>query len=62
MDEKAKANILSISPSELKQIKNYEISSDIWKKLKEIYQSKGPAGKTSLEIPDSAQNARLLYQ
>lgn len=49
MDEKAKADlILCISPSELKQIKNCGTSSDIWKKLEEIYQSKGPARKASL--------------
>ena len=49
IDEKAKAEIiLSISNSKLKQIKNCETSSDISKKIEEIYQSKGPAHKTSL--------------
>jgi hypothetical protein len=49
MDEKAKADIiLCISPSELKQIKNCESSLEVWNKLEEIYQSKGPARKASL--------------
>ena len=35
MDQKAKANIiLCISPSEQKQIKNCETSSEIWKKIR----------------------------
>lgn len=49
MDQKAKADIiLCISPSELKQIKYSETSFDVWKKLEEIYQSKGPARKATL--------------
>ncbi|GBM76703.1 Retrovirus-related Pol polyprotein from transposon RE2 [Araneus ventricosus] len=48
-DEKAKADlILCISPAELKQIKNCVTSRDIWIKLEEIYQSKGPARKATL--------------
>ncbi|GBM64627.1 Retrovirus-related Pol polyprotein from transposon TNT 1-94 [Araneus ventricosus] len=48
-DEKAKADlILCISPVELKQIKNCVTSRDIWIKLEEIYQSKGPARKATL--------------
>ena len=48
-DEKAKADlILCILPSELKQIKNCESSNDVWKKLMDIYQSRGPARKASL--------------
>lgn len=49
LDEKTKADlILCISPPELKQIKNCKTSFEIWKKLKEIYQSKGFACKASL--------------
>lgn len=49
MDEKAKADlILSISPGELKQIKNCDTSRCVWTKLEEIYQSKGPARKATL--------------
>ncbi|GBN55401.1 hypothetical protein AVEN_143485-1 [Araneus ventricosus] len=48
-DEKAKADlILCISPAELKQIKNCVTSRDIWIKLEEIYQSRGPARKATL--------------
>ena len=61
MNKKAEADIiLCISPSELEQIKNCETSFNIWKKLEEIYQSKGPARKASLlksliqfRMPDS---------
>ena len=35
--------ILSINPSELKQIKDCESSNEIWSKLHSIYQSRGPA-------------------
>ena len=52
IDEKDKEDIsLCISPSKLKQIKNYETSSYIWKKLEEIYQLKSPACKASLLKP-----------
>lgn len=48
-DDKAKSDIiLSISPSELKQIKVCETSRDVWLKLEGIYQSKGPARKATL--------------
>ena len=48
-DKKARAKIiLSISPSELKQIKNCITSNELWTKLESIYQSKGPARKASL--------------
>ncbi|KAL0263996.1 UNVERIFIED_CONTAM: hypothetical protein PYX00_011034 [Menopon gallinae] len=48
-DEKAKADIiLSISPTELKLIKNCETSREIWTKLEETYESKGPARKAAL--------------
>jgi len=48
-DDKAKSDIiLSISPSELKQIKGCETSRDVWLKLENIYQSKGPARKATL--------------
>ena len=48
-DRKAKADIiLSIGASELKQVKNCETSRDVWNKLQQIYQSKGPARKATL--------------
>jgi len=48
-DRKAKSDlILSINPSELKQIKGYNTSREVWLKLEEIYQSKGPARKATL--------------
>jgi len=48
-DQKARSDlILSISPSELKQIKGCNTSRDLWLKLQEIYQSKGPARKATL--------------
>ncbi len=48
-DAKAKSDlILLISPSELKQIKNCTTSKDVWDKLHNIYQSKGPARKAML--------------
>ncbi len=49
MDEKAKSDIiLCIAPSELKQVKSCATSLDVWCKLKDIYESKGPARKASL--------------
>ena len=49
MDKKAKTdNTVYVCPSELKQIKNCETSSDILKKLEEIYQSEGSDLKASL--------------
>lgn len=48
-DQKAKADIiLSICASELKQVKNCSTSREMWLKLEEIYQSKGPARKATL--------------
>lgn len=48
-DRKAKSDIiLSINPSELKQIKGCETSKDVWDKLESIYASKGPARKATL--------------
>lgn len=48
-DAKAKADlILSIHPSELKQIRGCETSRDVWLKLESIYASKGPARKATL--------------
>lgn len=48
-DRKAKSDlILSISPSELKQIKGCETSKGVWDKLESIYASKGPARKATL--------------
>jgi hypothetical protein len=40
--------ILAINPNELRQIKNCVTSNGIWKKLKELYESKGPARKATL--------------
>lgn len=48
-DNKAKSDIiLSISPSELKQVKGCVTSREVWLKLESIYQSKGPARKATL--------------
>jgi hypothetical protein len=48
-DKKARADlILAINPNELRQIKNCVTSNRIWKKLKELYESKGPARKATL--------------
>lgn len=48
-DRKARADvILCIKPSELKQIKGCETARQVWLKLQEIYQSKGPARKATL--------------
>ncbi|XP_026669282.1 uncharacterized protein LOC113464332, partial [Ceratina calcarata] len=48
-DHKAKADItLAINPSELCHVKNCTTSREMWIKLESIYQSKGPAKKTSL--------------
>lgn len=47
--DKAKSDvILSISPSELKQVKGCVTSREVWLKLEGIYQSKGPARKATL--------------
>lgn len=48
-DKKAKADlILSIQPSELKQIRGCMTSREVWLKLESIYASKGPARKATL--------------
>ncbi|CAB0006607.1 unnamed protein product, partial [Nesidiocoris tenuis] len=48
-DLKARSDlILSISPSQLKLVKNCETSRDVWLKLHEVFQSKGPARKATL--------------
>jgi hypothetical protein len=48
-DTKARSDlILTICPSELKQIKNCPTSKDIWNKLHSVYQSQGPARKAML--------------
>lgn len=48
-DRKAKSDlILSIQPSELKQIRGCETSKQVWDKLESIYSSKGPRRKASL--------------
>jgi hypothetical protein len=48
-DSKAVSDIiLSIKPSELKLIKGCTTSREIWLKLKDTYQSKGPAQKATL--------------
>ncbi|CAK9819171.1 Retrovirus-related Pol polyprotein from transposon TNT 1-94 [Anthophora quadrimaculata] len=48
-DRKVRSDIiLAINPSELKQIKGCDTSREVWLKLKEIYQSKGPARKATL--------------
>lgn len=48
-DKKAKSDlILSISPTELKQLKGCETARETWLKLESIYASKGPARKATL--------------
>ncbi|XP_037930526.1 uncharacterized protein LOC119665353, partial [Teleopsis dalmanni] len=48
-DSKAKADlILLISTSELKLIKNCETSKQLWSKLENVFQSKGPERKATL--------------
>lgn len=48
-DEKAKSEIiLSISPSELKQVKGHNTSKKVWDRLHAIYQSRGPARTATL--------------
>ena len=48
-DLKAQSDlILSISTSELRQIKDCKTSREIWLKLESTYNSKGPARKTAL--------------
>lgn len=48
-DAKARSDIvLSISSSELKQIKGCVTSHEVWLKLRDTYQSKGPAQKAAL--------------
>lgn len=40
--------ILLISPNEEKTIRNCQTAQEIWKKLRDIYESKGPARKATL--------------
>ncbi|XP_024226732.1 uncharacterized protein LOC112213716 isoform X2 [Bombus impatiens] len=48
-DDKARADIiLTISSSELCHVKHCKISHEMWNKLKEVYESKGPARKGTL--------------
>jgi hypothetical protein len=48
-DNKARSEIiLSICPSELKQVKGCTTAREVWVKLESIYQSKGPARKATL--------------
>lgn len=48
-DSKARSDIiLAINPTKLKQVKGCETSREVWLKLKNIYQSKGPARKATL--------------
>lgn len=48
-DKKVKSTIiLAISPSELRQVKDCQTARDVWVRLYEIYQSKGPARKAML--------------
>ena len=48
-DRKAKSDlILSINPSELKQIRGCVTSKEVWEKLENVYMSKGPRRMASL--------------
>ena len=48
-DRKAKSDlILSIKPSELKQVRGCNTSKEVWEKLESVYASKGPARKATL--------------
>lgn len=48
-DAKAMSDLIfSISPAELKHVKTCETSKEIWKKLKSIHESQGPARKAML--------------
>jgi len=48
-DQKARADIiLAINPSELCHVKHCATSNAVWNKLKQIYESKGPAKKATL--------------
>lgn len=48
-DRKTRSDIiLSISSTELKQIKGCETSRDVWRRLEEIYKFEGPARKAML--------------
>lgn len=48
-DQKAKADIiLSMCPSELCHIKHCATSNEVWRKLEEVYHSRGPARKATL--------------
>ena len=47
--------ILSISPTELKQVKHCGTTREMWIRLEEIYQSKGKEGDIAERL-DTAQN------
>lgn len=48
-DRKAKSDlILSMSPEQLKHLRNCEYSKDVWDKLKSVYASQGPMRKATL--------------
>lgn len=48
-DQNALADLfLSIEPSELRHVKNCNTSREVWLRLQEVYQSKGPARKAQL--------------
>ena len=48
-DKKARSDlILSISPPELKHVRDCNTSKEIWDRLESIYASKGPARKATL--------------
>ena len=48
-DRNAKSDlILSIHPSQLKQIRSCDTSKEVWDKLETIYMSKGPGRKATL--------------
>ncbi|XP_018364448.1 PREDICTED: uncharacterized protein LOC108762115 [Trachymyrmex cornetzi] len=48
-DRKAKSDlILSISPEQLKHLRNCDTSKEVWDKLKSVYASQGPMRKATL--------------
>ena len=65
----------TMSPSELCHIKHCSTSKEVWRKLEEVYHSRGPARKTTLlkqllftkmrdggSIPDSYENFRCAIE
>lgn len=58
-DRKAKSDlVLSISPTELKHIRNCNTSKEIWDRLKSVYASQGPMRKAALLEQLLLRNAR----